>query len=165
MPAARYTHCRRIGRRRLGLSPGTQVDRRHLRFLVPVDQQCRAPIELVRDIEQMLGELLRRHARQQHAADAQVDVGTVLVGYQRIGRLLDAVVQELVGAVLAEDEPGVDGFPERRVDRLLCCPVNQGQGGDLGDVAQAGELLQGVLRASRKSRFSFPAMRSTTLSV
>ena len=34
---------RRIGRRRLRLSPGTQVDRRDLRFLVPVDQQSRRP--------------------------------------------------------------------------------------------------------------------------
>ena len=39
----------------------------------------------------------------------------------------------------------MDGFPERRVHRLLCFPVNQGQGGDLGDVAQAGELFQGFL--------------------
>ena len=73
---------RRIGRRRLGLSPGTQIDRRHLRFLVPVDQPCGAPIELVRDIEQMLGELVRRHARQQRTADAQVDFGTLLFGNQ-----------------------------------------------------------------------------------
>jgi hypothetical protein len=63
---------RRIGRRRLGLSPGTQVDRRHLRFLVAIDQQCGAPIELVRDIEQMLGEFVRRHARQQLTANPKV---------------------------------------------------------------------------------------------
>ena len=93
-----------------------------MRFLVPVDQPCGAPIELVRHIEQMLGELVRRHARQQRTADAQVDVGTLLVGNQRIGRLLDAVVQEPVGAVLAEDEPGADGLPEGRVHRLLCFP-------------------------------------------
>jgi len=37
-------------------------------------------IELVRDIEQMLGELVRRHAWQQHTADAQVDFGSVLLG-------------------------------------------------------------------------------------
>ena len=54
-------------------------------------------------------------------------------------------MQEFVGALLADDEPGVDGFPERRVHRLLCFPVNQGQGGDLGDIAQAGELFQGFL--------------------
>ncbi len=124
---------RRIGRRRLGLSPGAQLDRRHLRFLVPVDQPCGAPIELVRDIEQMLGQIVLGHAREQHAADAQMDFGPLLFGNQRISRLLNPVVQEFVGATLMDDEPG--GFPERRVHRLLCCPVNQGQGGDLGDIA------------------------------
>jgi hypothetical protein len=53
-----------------------------LRFLVPLDQPCGAPIELVRHIEQMLGEFVCRHARQQHTADAQVDVGTLLVWNQ-----------------------------------------------------------------------------------
>ncbi len=93
----------------------------------------------------MLGEFVRRHACQQRTADAQVDFGTVLFRDQCMGRLLDPVVQELVGAVSAKDEASVDGFPESRVHRLLCCPVNQGQSGDLGDVAQAGELFQGFL--------------------
>jgi hypothetical protein len=38
----------------------TQVDRRDLRPLILVDE--RAPIELVRNIEQMFGEVVRRHA-------------------------------------------------------------------------------------------------------
>ena len=54
-------------------------------------------------------------------------------------------MQEFVGALQAKDEPSVDGFPECRVHRLLCFPVNQGQSGDLGDIAQAGELFQGFL--------------------
>ena len=48
----------------------------------------------------MLGELICRHGRQQHAADAQVDVGAALFRDQRIGRLLDPVMQERVGALL-----------------------------------------------------------------
>src|SRR5260370_15446901 len=40
-----------------------------------------------------------------------------------------------------EHEPGVDRFQERRIDRLLCFPVNQGQSGDLGEVAEAGEVV------------------------
>ncbi len=140
----------RIGRRRLGLSPRTQVDGRHPRFLVPVDQLCGAPIELVRDIEQMLGELVRRHARQQRTADAQVDVGTLLIRNQRVGRLLDPVVQKSAGTLLVEDDPGADGFPEGSVHRFLCCPVNQGHGGGRGDIAQAGELFQGFLGGGRK---------------
>ena len=93
-----------------------------------------------------------------------MDVGTLLVGDERIGRLLDAVVQEPVGAVLAKDEPGVDGFPEGRVCLLLCCPVNQGQSGDLGAVAQAGQLFRASWVVAEK-RLSFPTMRSTELSV
>ena len=47
-----------------------------------LDQPSAAPIELVHNIEQVLGEFVRRHARQQRTADAQVDVGTLLVGNQ-----------------------------------------------------------------------------------
>ena len=73
---------RRIGRRSFGLSPSSQIDRRHLRFLAPVDQPCGAATELVRHIEQMLGEIVLGHVREQHAAHAQVDVGTLLVENQ-----------------------------------------------------------------------------------
>ncbi len=59
-----------------------QIDRCHPRFLVRVDQQCTAPIELVCDIEQMLGKLVRRHALQQSAADAKMDFGPVLLWNQ-----------------------------------------------------------------------------------
>src|SRR3981081_725430 len=107
-------------------------------------------MELVCDIEQMLGEFVRRHARQQRAADAQVDFGTVLFWDQRISPLLYPIMQELVGAVLAKDEPSMDGFPECRVHRLLCFAVNQNQSGDLGDIAQAGELFQGFLSGGRE---------------
>jgi hypothetical protein len=52
---------------------------------------------------------------------------------------------EIVGALLLEDEPGADGLPEDRVYRLLRFPVNHGQGGDLGDIAQAGRNLSELL--------------------
>ena len=48
----------------------------------------------------------------------QVNVGAVLVGNERVGALLDPVVQELVCALLFDDEPGMYGFPECRVHRL-----------------------------------------------
>ena len=93
----------------------------------------------------MLGELVRRQARQQHAADAQVDLGAAILGDQRIRRLLDPIVQESVGVLVSEHESGVDRFQQRGVERLLRFPVNQRQGGDLDDIAQAGELFQGFL--------------------
>jgi len=43
----------------------------------------------------MLGEFVRRHAHEQRAADAQVDVGTLFVGDQRISRLLDPSCRNL----------------------------------------------------------------------
>jgi hypothetical protein len=112
----------------------------------------------------MLGELVRRHAQQQHAAERQVNFGTVRFGNQGIRGLLDSVVKEFVGVLAAEDEPYLDGFPERRIHLFVCLPLNQDQSGDVNDIAQAGE----VFRAScvvADNRFSFPAMRSTTLSV
>src|SRR5216684_5701351 len=112
----------------------------------------------------MLGELVRRHAPQQHTADAQVDVGTVLFWDQRISRLLDPVVQVFVGAILMDDEASVDGFPEGRVHGLLCFPESQAR------VAIGATLPRqaSCFRASwvvEDNRFSFSAIRSTTLSV
>ena len=134
----------------MALRPARRLSRRHLHFLIPVNEQRGAAIELVRDIEQMLGEVVRRHARQQHAADAQMDIGTVLLGNQRISRLLDPVVQEFVGALLGERRARADGLPEGSVHRRLWFPVNQGQGGDFRDIAQAGELFQGFLGGARE---------------
>ncbi|CAB3802909.1 hypothetical protein [Pararobbsia alpina] len=52
----------------------------------------------------MLGEFVYRQVRQQRAADAQVDTGTLRFGNQRIGGLLDAVMQELAIAAGAHDQ-------------------------------------------------------------
>ena len=98
----------------------------------------------------MLGEVVLRQAREQHAADAQVDVGPLLFGNQRISCLLDPVVQEFVGVLLVEDQASMDCFPESRVHRLLCFSENQGQGGDLGDIAQACEPVQCLLGGERQ---------------
>src|ERR1700751_2623281 len=45
----------------------------------------------------------------------------------------------------------MDGLPERCMNRLLCFPVNQGQGGDSSHVAKTGELFQGLLGGSREA--------------
>ncbi len=59
-------------------------------------------------------------------------------------------MQEPVRITLAVDEARVDGFPEGRVHRLRCFPMNQDQCGDLDDVAQAGEVSQGFLGGGRE---------------
>ena len=90
-----------------------------MHFLVAIDQQCGAPIELVCNIEQMLGEAVRRHARQQHSANPKVCPRALAFGDERIGRLLNTVVEEGIGALQAEDQPGAGGLQERRVDLLF----------------------------------------------
>ena len=68
---------------------------------------------------------------------------------ERIGRLLDAVVDEGVRAVRAEDERRRARLPRGpRGHRLLDAAVDQCQRGDLGDVPEAGELSQRLLRGS-----------------
>jgi hypothetical protein len=79
-----------------------------------------------------------------------MDVGTALFWNQRIGRLLDPIEQEGVGALLPQDEACIDGLPERWVHRLLCLLVNQSQGGDVGDVPKAGELFHRLLGRDRE---------------
>ena len=74
---------------------------------------------MIRDIEQMLGELVRRHARQQRSADVQVSFGNVPFGNQSIRCLLDSVVQKFVSVLFLEDEPGADGLLEGHVHRLF----------------------------------------------
>src|SRR6202021_392091 len=112
---------RRIGPRRLGLSPRTQIDRRRMHFLVANNQKCGAPVEMVRDIEQMLGEALRRHA--QHPADPKVCPGALAFGDEGIGRLLNTVVKERVGALQAKDQPSAGGL-DRKSTRLNSSHAN-----------------------------------------
>ena len=88
----------------------------------------------------------------------------MLVGDQRISRLLNPIVQEFVGTLLMEDEPGADGFPEGRVQLVLVFPSTSAR------VAISAILPRqaNFFRAScvvAENRFSLPAMRSTTLSV
>jgi hypothetical protein len=63
----------------------------------------------------MLGEFVCRQIRQQRAADAQVDTGTLRFGNQRICGLLDAVMQELAVAAGAHDQ----AFAHRSREGLL----------------------------------------------
>ena len=122
-----------------------------MHFLVVIDQQCGAPIQLVGDIEQMFGEAVRRHARQQHSANPKVCPGALAFGDERIGRLLNPVVEEGIGSLQAEDQPGADGIQQRSVDLLFGLSEDQTQGRDLGHVPETGELLESGLRRAGQS--------------
>ena len=92
------------------------------------------------------------------------DFGTCSFRNQRIGRLLDPVVDELVGAVQALDQSRRTASQSAACDVLLRVPENDRKHRDPGGIAQAGQLLQGRLRFGRQAA-SLPTMRSTTLSV
>ena len=63
-------------------------------------------------------------------------------GDQRIGRLLDAIMEEGVAAVRAANQPRPDSFPERPVHFFLGPAMNEGEGRHLGDISQTGELSE-----------------------
>ncbi len=67
---------------------------------------------------------------------------SLALGDQRVGRFLDAIVEECVGVLKAEDEPRTDRLPEIRVDLLLWSALYHGQGWDPGNVSQAGEAFE-----------------------
>jgi len=93
-----------------------------------------------------------------------MDLGTALFRDQRIGRLLDPIVQECVGIVVLVHESRAHRLQERRVHRLLGVLVNQRQRTDIGDGAKAGELFHRFLGGNGQSLHLFDR-RSATLSV
>ena len=110
-----------------------------------------AAVELIDDLEDRLLPLLRRRLRHQQPADPEMDLGAQCFRDQRIGGLLHPVVDEPVGAFQALDQLLTNRLPQRRVDLLLRGPENDRKHRDLGDVAEAGELLQRLLRFDRQA--------------
>src|SRR3990172_1626823 len=74
-----------------------------------------AAVELVRDLEDLLLEILRRRARPEQSTDLQVHRCPLALGDERVGRLLDAIVREPIRALDLQDEV----LLERRTQRGL----------------------------------------------
>src|SRR5260370_23634793 len=102
-------------------------------------------MKLVGDIERMLGELILSHTLQQHSANSKVCPRALAFGDERIGRLMNTVVEERIGVLLAEDQPCASGLGERRVDLLFQFPLNHSKYGEVHHVPETSELLQGGL--------------------
>ena len=147
----------------MAFRPALQVDCGYPYFLVVIYQQFGAPIQLVGDIEQMFGQAVRSQARQQLPANPKVYFRALAFGDERIGRLLNSVVEESIRSLQTKNQPGADGFQKRSVDLPLRIARNHTQWRDLGYVPETGELLESGLR-SVGNRWSFPSMRSATLS-
>ena len=94
----------------------------------------------------MVGEPVRGHARQQRPADPEVCDRALALGDERVGRLLNPVVEEGIRTLHAQDQPGADGFEKRSVDLLSRLSEDHTQCRDLGHVPETGELLESGLR-------------------
>ena len=78
--------------------------------------------------------------------DAKVRLVALLLRDQRVGGFLNAIVDELVGAVEVLDQLQTNGLPEIRIDLRGRFREDHRECPDRGDVPEAGELLQRDLR-------------------
>ena len=63
-------------------------------------------------------------------------------GDERVGRLLNTVVEESIGSLRAKDQPGTGGLQERSVEFFFGLSENHTQRSDLHHVSETGELLE-----------------------
>jgi len=91
------------------------------------------------------------HAVEQQAADAQMGGAALDGGRQRVGRLMNAVMGEPVRARLPLHQLQAHRIAQSRVDLLLRSLEDDREHGDVGDVAEAGKLLQYFLSFERQA--------------
>ena len=102
---------RGVGGRGLGALAREQVELGQLLTLVSRGDQRGAAVELIDDLEDGLFASFRRGMRREQPADAQVRLGAQSFRYERIGGLLDTVVDELVRALQVLDQLQTNGAP------------------------------------------------------
>ncbi len=137
---------RGIGGRGLGAFAGQQVQFGHALPFLPRLDHANAAIELVDDLEDPVRDRLGRQIGSQDAANAQVGRGAQVRRDQRIGRFLNAVMEEGIGVFLLVHQARPLGFPQQGVDCLRRQSEDEAERGGIGGISQAGELGQGVLR-------------------
>ena len=141
-PGSEIGQRRRVGRRGLGAPARDQVQLGDPLPLLARGDQRGAAVELADDLEDTLPDRLWRRLGGEPPADGEVRPGPLAFGDQGISRLLDTVVQEAVGLLPPEHQPGSHGLPERCVERRLTPALDQAQGRGRRAVAQAGKLPQ-----------------------
>jgi len=103
----------------------------------------------VDDVEDRRVAFVCGRAREEGPADAQVNARAVALRDERVRGLLDAIVQEGVGATLMDDESRRGGLGERCIDGRLGSPASRSEHPRRRAVSQARELLQGIARRRR----------------
>ncbi len=107
--------CGGIGDGGLCLLAGEDVQAKERLPLLGVGDQIHGAVQLVDDREHVLGGRIGRQPGEKQTADAEVRLRLLSLRDERIGRLLDAIVDEPVRPIDAHDESSPHGFPERRV--------------------------------------------------
>src|SRR5215471_4360262 len=79
-------------------------------------------------------------------------LGARLLRDKRVGGFLKSVMNEPVGTIETIDELLAPGFPQSRVHLFFGCSHNYRKRRDVGDVAEASELLQRLPRVERQPR-------------
>src|ERR1700731_5256053 len=110
---------RGVGGSRLGALACEQIELRQLLTLVSRGDQGGTAVELIDNLEDGLFAFFRRGMRREQPSDAQVRLGAQPFRYERIGGLLDTVVDELVRTLQVLDQLQTNGIPEIRTDVLV----------------------------------------------
>ena len=138
------------GRRRLGAPAGQQIKLGQLLPFFRRGDQGGAAIELAHNFEDVFFDGLRFRPRREQPADPQMGRRPFARGDQRVGRLLEPVVDEPIGARLRLDQFLPYGRPQGGVDPLLRNSKDDRKHRGVGDVSETGHLLQGSLRCGRQ---------------
>ncbi len=142
-----------VGRGSLRLAGGLQVETRDPGSFLHVRRRCQAPVELTRDIEDLLGHHVARHGLRQRQADAQMHRATSVFRNERVGTLLDAIVEELVAPVGRDDDARLEGRFEAGMHGRLGW-TQRPQRSEVRLPAEARQDLQRLLGLARKPQQS-----------
>ena len=99
----------------------------------------------------MFGQAFRCQAGEQRPSNPNVYFGARAFGDHRVGRLLNAVVQERIRSLQTKNQAAADGIPHPSVDLPVGLPKSESEQRDVGYVPETSELLQSALRGVRQS--------------
>ena len=115
-----------------------------LLILPTAGNDCDAMIELVDDVEQLIGDFILCQASEEYPSDPDMGRGPPAALDQRIGGLLNTVVQEFVRTVHAHDEVGPPRIQQRFFQFFTRPVIGDLQSFAVSQAAHAGKQLEQV---------------------
>src|ERR1700750_1789673 len=107
-------------------------------------------VELIDDFKRLFVSLLRGCSPRKQPSYSKMRLGAQPLRDQRIGGLLDAIMDEPVSTSRALDHFLMARRPQNRIQLPLRHPEDQRKCRALGNVAETSHLLQRILRGDRK---------------